>query len=107
MSLYIEVQDAVDALERATAAYRRSGNEAAKAEADYQSAKARRALQLKAEGNSAAMIALRIKGDPEVNGYLMQRECARALYEADRELINTIKLTIRVKEAQLEREYQG
>ena len=107
MQLFIELQEALRSLEETTDHFRISGQEAAKAEAEYQKAKAIRALELKAQDNSASMINLRIKGDAQVNGYLMDRECTRALYEADKELINTLKLKIRIIESQLQREYQG
>lgn len=106
MSLMAELSEALSELTRATDSYRESGRRAAEAEAAYQKAKAIRALELKAQDNSAALISLRIKGDEAVNGYLLERECSKAIYLADRENINTLKLRIRVIEAQIEREWE-
>ena len=77
----------------------------AKAEADYQATKNRRVLEMKAEGYSASLINLLIKGDPEVNGKLFERECAEVVYDSAKEALNVYKLDARMLEAQLEREW--
>lgn len=96
----------LSALREATREYAEAGRRAAQDEARYQSVKATRALEMRAQGESAAMINLLIKGDPAVNEYLMQRECSKAIYEATREQINTLKLSIRIIENQIEREWK-
>lgn len=96
----------LSALREATREYAEAGRRAAQDEARYQSVKATRALEMRAQGESAAMINLLIKGDPTVNDYLMQRECSKALYEATKEQINTLKLSIRIIENQIEREWK-
>lgn len=105
--MYQSIRDDLDRLRTATDQMRADGIAYARAEAAYQSAKAQRALELRAGGEPAAMVNLRIKGDEAVNSYLMERECAKAIYESDRELINTLKTAIRVCENQLQREWQG
>lgn len=101
------INEDLQALRKATMQMGVDGRKYAKAEAAYQAAKSKRALELKSQGETAAMVNLRIKGDPMVNSYLMERECAKAIYEADRELINTLKVAIRVNENQMNREWQG
>lgn len=83
------------------------GHAAAKAEADYQIAKAKTSLILKAEGMSATLINLIIKGDERVSPYLLARDCARADYDSSRESLNVYKLDARLLEAQIDREYRG
>lgn len=80
------------------------GREKARAEAAYQATKARVALRMKADGMTATMIQLTIKGDPEVNTALMARDCAETDYESAKEALNVYKLDLRVVEAQIERE---
>ena len=53
-------------MKEASSQLRERGFELARAEAEYQSAKNARALELKAEGMPATMIALVIKGDEKV-----------------------------------------
>ena len=77
------------------------------AEAEYQTAKAKRALAMQANGQSATMIQLVIKGDEEVSRKLFARDCAEAEYESAREALNVYKLDARLLEAQIDREYRG
>ena len=100
------IQDDLRALRDMTERMRQDGIEAAKAEAAYQAAKAKRAVEL-SQTCSATLVGMRLKGDPMVNAYLMERECARYIWEADKEAINTLKTAIRVAENQLQREWQG
>lgn len=85
--------------------WRESSQAAAKKEAEYQAAKARRYVELKAETRSATDAANRVKGDENVNCYLMARDCAQAVADADKELIQIRKLDLRCVEAQYEREW--
>lgn len=77
----------------------------AKAEAEYQAVKNRRVLELKAEGCSASLIQMLIKGDAEVNKKLFERDCADVLYESAKEALQTYKLDARLLEAQISREW--
>lgn len=104
--MFNAIQQDLAALRKMTEQMREDGIAAAKAEATYQAAKAKRAVEL-SQSMSAAQVNIRIKGDPMVNSYLMERECTRYIWEADREAINTLKTAIRVNENQLQREWQG
>lgn len=86
---------------------RQLGVKKARAEAEYQKVKARAALRMKADGMSAAMISLTIKGEDDVNAALFARDCADTDYESEREALNVYKLDLRVAEAQIDREYRG
>ena len=70
---------------------RPNGIRSAEAERDYQRVKAETVLQLEAEGKSAKMIELIIKGLPEVNQKLFERDCAKAVYESNKEAVNVSK----------------
>lgn len=77
----------------------------AHAEAEYQTAKNKTALLLKAEGQAATMISLLLKGDERVSNALFMRDCAQVMYDSAKEAINTYKLSARLIEAQIAREY--
>lgn len=83
------------------------GEELARAEAEYQQVKARVALRMKLNGETATYIQMVIKGDDEVNEALFRRDCAQSNYEAAKESLNVYKLDLRVVEAQIEREFRS
>lgn len=92
-------------MKRASEELRKRGHELAKAENEYQVAKHTRCLQLKAEGYSATMISLIIKGDDEVSTKLLARDIAQVDYQSAIEALNVYKLDSRLLEAQLQREW--
>lgn len=94
-----------DLMKTASRELRDRGIEKAMAEAEYQTVKNRRVLELKAEGFSASMIQMTIKGDDKVNDKLFARDCADVLYESAREALNVYKLDARLLEAQISREW--
>lgn len=77
----------------------------AKAEAEYQTAKHAKVLKLRADGVPATLIALLVKGDDEVSLKLFARDCAQVEYDSAREAINAYKLSARLVEAQIQREW--
>lgn len=77
----------------------------AKAEAEYQTAKHAKALQMRSEGIPATLIAVMLKGDEDVSCRLFERDCAQAEYDSAREAINAYKLSARLIEAQIQREW--
>lgn len=81
------------------------GRKKAEADRDYQVAKNKRVLAMKAEGRTATEINLLIKGDKDVSVKLFARDCAESLYDATKELINTNKMDARLLEAQIAREW--
>lgn len=96
-----------DLMKRASEEMKRRGIALAKAEAEYQTAKNATALLLKADGYSATMIAMVIKGDERVSVPMFARDCAQVEYESAREALNVYKLDARLLEAQIDREYRG
>lgn len=84
---------------------RERGVKLAHAEAEYQTAKHIRALQMKDEGMPSTMVALTIKGDPRVCEAMFKRDCAQVEYDSAREAINSYKLSARLTENQIQREW--
>lgn len=77
----------------------------ARAEAEYQAAKHAKVLELKADGMPATLIQLLVKGDEDVSMKLFMRDCAQVEYDSAREAINAYKLSARLVEAQIQREW--
>lgn len=86
---------------------RKSGNAAALAEKEYQIAKSEAVMRLKAEGCPATIIALIIKGQPEVSEKMFARDTARVLYATHQEHINVKKKDLSVIAEQIEREWHS
>lgn len=81
------------------------GIKLAEAERDYQRAKNVRVLEMRAEHQPATLIQLLIKGDPEVNKKLFERDVSKIEYESAQEAINAYKLSARLIEQQIQREW--
>ncbi len=84
---------------------RKNGNEYAKAEAEYQVAKAQMVLKMKEAGATNTEIQLSVKGQPEVSELLFKRDVAKVMYESNQEHINTVKLQLRLLDNQIAREW--
>lgn len=77
----------------------------AKAESEYQGDEHAKVLELKADGMPATLIQLLVKGDEDVSMKLFMRDCAQVEYDSAREAINAYKLSARLVEAQIQREW--
>ena len=86
---------------------RQHGNELAQAENQYQIIKAQNVLRMKEAGSSMTEINLSIKGQKEVAEAMLKRDIAKVMYEANQEHINTVKLQMRVLDAQINREWHS
>lgn len=105
--LMTSLQSLSGELDQSIRMLRNHGNEAARAERDYQIAKNQTILRLKAEGYPVTLIAQMVKGDKEVAEKMLQRDIARVMYDTNKEHINVKKLQLRTIEEQIEREWHG
>lgn len=105
MDLLTSLQRDRELMLKAVSEAKERGIKLAHAEASYQTAKHRRVLQMKADGMSATMISLLLKGDEEVSISLFERDCAQVEYDSAKEAINAYKLSARLTEAQIQREW--
>lgn len=106
MDLYNEIQNKINELNVSLKKLRETGTAYAEAERDYKITLRQEALKLRAEKNMAiTLIQQVVYGVPEVADKRFKRDVAEAIYKANQEAINTIKLQIRVLESQLSREY--
>ena len=105
MTLIEELERLRGELDNAVEDLRVKGEELSKAEHDYKIALARGTLELKNLGFTAGMIDKVVYGYKDIAGLRMKRDTAEALYDANKEQINIIKLNIRIVMTQLQMEY--
>ena len=84
---------------------RKSGTEYAQAERDYKVLLRQECLKLRDEGMAIGMIDKTCYGIPSVAEARFKRDVAEAVYKANLEAINSIKLQMRLIEAQIQREW--
>ena len=106
MDLYNELQRKIEELNISIKSLRTTGTEFAEAERDYKIKLREEALKLRAEkGMAVTLINQVVYGVPEVASKRFNRDVKQAVYQANLEAINSIKLQIRVIESQLQREW--
>lgn len=85
---------------------RKNGTERATKERDYKIKLREEALKLRADENMpVTLINQIIYGVPEVARMRFERDIAEAVYDANKEAINAIKLKLRIIEGQINREW--
>jgi hypothetical protein len=104
--LYNELTTKIKELNISIKKLRETGTEFAEAERDYKITLRQEALKLRAEkGMPVTLIQQVVYGVPEVAEKRFNRDVKEAIYQANQEAINSIKLQIRVIESQLSREW--
>lgn len=105
MDLYNELNAKLEQLSASLKKLRQTGSEYAKAERDYKILLRQEVLKLRNEGEAIGVIQLTCYGIPSVAEARFKRDVAEAIYKANQEAINTLKLEIRLIESQLQREW--
>lgn len=105
MELYEELESKSRQLDQAIKVLRKNGTALAEAEANYKTELTKEVLRLKDEGVAVTLINLIIYGQPSVSTLRLQRDIAKSTYDANAEVINILKLQMRIIEAQLNREW--
>lgn len=105
MTLVEELDNKVKELDEAIKRMRFDGVALAQAERDYKVLLRTEVLKLRDSGMQVTIIKDVVRGIPEVAELRLNRDIAQTFYEADKELINSIKLQIRVLQSQLTQEW--
>ena len=106
MNLFNEMQKLLNDLNISIKKLRETGTDFAEAERDYKITLRQEALKLRAEkGMPVTLIQQVVYGVPEVADKRFKRDVKEAIYQANQEAINSIKLQIRIIESQLQREW--
>lgn len=85
----------------------RYGRERADAERDYKIILRQEALKLRNEQMPVTLIDKVVYGIPEVADLRFKRDIAETMYKTSLENINTLKLRMRILDAQITREWQS
>lgn len=106
--LFNELNQKIKELNISIQSLRKTGTEFAEAEKNYKIKLREEALKLRAEkGMPVTLIQQVVYGVPEVAEKRFNRDVKEAVYQANQEAINSIKLQIRVIEGQLQREWSN
>ena len=105
MDLYNELQSKTKQLDVSIKQLRRNGTAYAEAERDYKILRRTECLKLRDAGMAIGMIDKTCYGIPEVAEARFKRDVAETVYKANQEAINSIKLQMRLIEAQISREW--
>lgn len=103
--LWGEIQQKTRQLDYCIKELRKSGTAYAEAERAYKIKLREVCLRLKGEGMAIGMISLTCYGVPEVAELRFKRDVAETVYKANQEAIMSIKLQLRLLDAQLAREW--
>lgn len=103
--LYTELQQKTKQLDTSIRLLRKSGTDFAKAEREYKVLLRTECLKLRDGGMAIGMIDKTCYGIPSVAEARFKRDVAETVYKANLEAINSIKLQMRLIEAQIEREW--
>lgn len=106
MDLYQEITQLIKELDLSVRQLRISGTDYAEAEQNYKVKLRQEALKLRSDENMpVTLINQVIYGVPEVAKLRFDRDVKEAVYEANKEAINSTKLKLRILEGQLNREW--
>jgi hypothetical protein len=86
---------------------KKRGRKMAETEADYRSALAQKILQLRAENFPVTIMNDVCRGDREVAKLRLVRDIALTEYEVAKEMLQVLKLQVRVLQSEIERDFQG
>lgn len=100
-----EIQQKTRQLERAIKELRKTGTAYAQAEREYKVLLRQECLRLRDEGMAIGLIDKTCYGIPSVAEKRFLRDVAEATYKANLEAINSLKLQIRIIDAQIGREW--
>lgn len=104
MELQIELNDKLRDLDIAIKSLRRTGSDYAKAYTDYRVALAQELLKLKNEGYAITLAGDIARGKTEIAKLKFREISTEAIYKANQESINAIKLHIKVIQEQMNKE---
>lgn len=102
--LYEDLQYKTKQLNISVKELRKTGTAYAQAEMNYKMELSKEAIRLRDSGMAVTMIPLVIYGKPNIAKLRFDRDVAEAVYEANKESINSLKLQIRIIENQIGRE---
>ena len=105
MDLWSEIESTLAKLDLALDLTKKRGEEWAQAKADYYTAKAEAALQMRKDGVPVTLIEIAVKGDKAVNRAMLEMDIAEVGYDNAREARNVYKKKLDTLREQYDREW--
>lgn len=105
MDLYFELQTKTEQLDKSIRQLRISGTEYAQAERDYKVLLRKECLKLRDQGMAIGLITMTAYGIQTVADARFERDVKEAVYSANKEAIQALKLQLRLIESQIQREW--
>ncbi len=103
--LYNDLNQKTLQLEKSIKTLRKSGTAYAEAERDYKILLRQECLKLRDGGMAIGLIDKTCYGIPSVAEARFKRDVAEAVYRANQEAINSLKLQLRLLDGQIQREW--
>ena len=107
MDLVNQINDLCKQLDISIKALRKTGSDYAEAYSSYRIALAQELLKLKDEGMAITLAGDIARGKPEIAKLKFDEIAKEAIYKANQETINAIKLELRLLESQINREWSN
>jgi hypothetical protein len=107
MDLYNELQEKCRLLDNSIKMLRKTGSDYAKAYTDYRKELAKELVKLKDEGYAITLAGDIARGKPEIAHLKFMEISTEAIYKANMESINVLKLEIKILQEQINKEYGG
>ena len=105
MDLYNELNNLISKLDVSVKSLRKTGSEYAKAYTDYRVALAKELMILKEEGYAITLAGDIARGKPEIAKLKFKEISSEAIYKANQESINALKLQIKIIQEQINKEW--
>lgn len=105
MDLYNELQEKCRLLDNSIKMLRKTGSDYAKAYTDYRVALAKELVKLKDEGYAITLAGDIARGKPEIAHLKFEEISKEAIYKANMESVNVLKLEIKIIQEQLNKEW--
>ncbi len=107
MDLQNELMQKTAYLDNSIRMLRKTGSEYAKAYTDYRVALAKELLLLKNEGYAITLAGDIARGKPEIAHLKFEEISKEAIYKANMESINALKLEIKILQSQIDKEWSN
>lgn len=107
MDLFSELMEKSRLLDNSIKMLRKTGSDYAKAYTDYRIALAKELIILKDEGYAITLAGDIARGKPEIAHLKFEEIAKEAIYKANLESINALKLEIKIIQNQIEKEWSN
>ena len=105
MDLVNELNNLINKLDISVKSLRNTGSDYAKAYTDYRVALAKELMLLKEEGYAITLAGDIARGKPEIARLKFKEISTEAIYKANQESINALKLQIKIIQNQIDKEW--